>query len=61
MTAKRERALRNALASSKIEGLPVSKQTEIDCIRYLEGQVDAAALVNEILQRCQNQCTAHKG
>lgn len=51
MTEKREQALRNALASSRMEGLPVTKQTEADCIRYLEGRVDTATLVKEILQR----------
>jgi len=51
MTAKRTLALRNAMASSRIEGLPVSKQTEQDCIRYLEGRIDTAALIHEVLQR----------
>ena len=51
MTIKREQALRKALASSRMEGLPVSKQTEQDCVRYLEGKVDTATLVREILQR----------
>ncbi len=51
MTARREQALRNALASSRMEGLPVSQQTEKDCIRYLEGRVDTATLVREILEK----------
>lgn len=51
MTIRREQALRNALASSRMEGLPVSKQTEQDCIRYLEGRVDTATLVREILEK----------
>ena len=37
MTTKREQAMRNAVASARMEGLPVSKQTERDCVRYLEG------------------------
>ena len=57
MTVKREQALHNALASSRMEGLQVSKQTEQDCLRYLEGRVDAAALVREVLQR-QRQLSA---
>ena len=51
MTAKRERALRNAVASAQMEGLSVSKQTEQDCMRYLEGKLDTAALVQEVLKR----------
>lgn len=51
MTAKRERALRNAIASARMEGLSVSEQTEQDCVRYLEGKLDTAALVQEVLNR----------
>ena len=40
MTTKREQAMRNAVASARMEGLPVSKQTERDCVRYLEGRID---------------------
>lgn len=42
MTTKREQAMRNAVASARMEGLPVSKQTERDCVRYLEGRIDTA-------------------
>ena len=49
MTTKREQAMRNAVASARMEGLPVSKQTERDCVRYLEGRIDTATLVQEIL------------
>ena len=51
MTTKREQAMRNAVASARMEGLPVSKQTERDCVRYLEGRIDTATLVQEILNR----------
>lgn len=51
MTAKREQAMKNAFASSRMEGLSISKQTEQDCLRYLEGRVDTATLVREILQK----------
>ena len=44
MTTKREQAMRNAVASARMEGLPVSKQTERDCVRYLEGRIDTATL-----------------
>ena len=49
MTTKREQAMRNAVASARMEGLPVSKQTERDCVRYLEGRIDTVTLVQEIL------------
>jgi len=51
MTAKREQAMRNAFASSRMEGLPVSGQTEKECLRYLEGHIDAKTLVQEILKK----------
>lgn len=61
MTAKRERALRNAIASARMEGLHVSKQTEQDCVRYLEGKLDTAALVQEVLNRQRGkQMTARR-
>ena len=61
MTAKRERALRNAVASARMEGLFVSKQTEQDCVRYLEGKLDTAALVQEVLNRQRGkQMTARR-
>lgn len=61
MTAKRERALRNAIASARMEGLFVSKQTEQDCVRYLEGKLDTAALVQEVLNRQRGkQMTARR-
>jgi len=61
MTAKRERALRNAIASARMEGLSVSKQTEQDCVRYLEGKLDTAALVQEVLNRQRGkQMTARR-
>ena len=61
MTAKRERALRNAIASARMEGLPVSKQTERDCVRYLEGKLDTVALVQEVLNRQRGkQMTARR-
>lgn len=58
MTAKRQQALRNAVASARMEGLVVTKQTEQDCIRYLEGKIDTETLVREALNRCRRQNTA---
>ena len=47
----REQALENALASSRIEGFPVTEQTCMDCRRFMEGEVDARTLAAEILER----------
>ena len=44
-------ALRSALASSKMEGLPITRQTEQDCIRLLNNEISVADIVREILQR----------
>ena len=55
MTAKYERALRSAVASARIEGLDVSRQTEQDCRRYLEGKMDTDTLIREALRRYHEQ------
>lgn len=47
----REQALENALASSRIEGFPVTEQTRWDGRRFMEGEVDARTLAAEILER----------
>ena len=44
MTVKREKAFRNAIASTRMEGLSFSKKSEQDCLRYLDGHLDAAVL-----------------
>ena len=43
--------LRNALASSRMEGFPVTKQTENDCVRLLSGEISVDELVREIMAR----------
>ena len=43
--------LQNALASSRMEGFPVTKQTENDCVRLLNGEVSVDELVREIMAR----------
>ena len=40
----REQALKNALASSRIEGDEVPEQTCADCRRLMDGKVDARTL-----------------
>lgn len=55
MTAKQERALRNAVASARMEGVLISAQTERDCKRYLEGKIDTDTLVREALKRYHAQ------
>lgn len=47
----REQTLENALASSSIEGFPVTEQTRMDCRRFMEGEADARTLAAEILER----------
>ena len=47
----REQALENALASSRREGSEVTDQTRRDCLRLMEGKVDARTLAAEILAR----------
>lgn len=51
----REKALNNALASSRMEGLPVTNRTREDCLRYLDGRVDAQTLIRELRQQYRLQ------
>ena len=39
MSEKEYRALRSALASTRMEGFEVTEQTEKDCIRLLSGDI----------------------
>lgn len=55
MTAKKDQALRNAMASARMEGLSVSAQTERDCECYLDGKIDTNTLVREALKRYHSQ------
>lgn len=52
MTKKRENAIRNALASARMEGFPVPERTERECVRFLEGNLDAISFVQEVLKNC---------
>ena len=45
------KTLRNALASTQMEGFVVTQQTEMDCVRLLSGEISVADLVGEILKR----------
>lgn len=51
MSEKEYLSLKNALASTHMEGFPVSAQTEDDCIRLLSGSICVSDLVAEILGR----------
>lgn len=51
MSEKEYRALRDALASSRMEGYTITAQTEQDCARLLRGEISVAALVQEIVAR----------
>lgn len=44
-------ALKNALASARMEGFIVTKQTVTDCERLLTKQISVADMVKEILAR----------
>ena len=51
MSEKEYRALRSALASTRMEGFEVTEQAEKDCIRLLSGDISVADLVKEIVSR----------
>lgn len=51
MSEREYEALRNALASVRMEGFSVSEQTEQDCIRLMNGEISVSDLVKEILAR----------
>lgn len=55
MTARREQALRNAVASARMEGLRITPQTEQDCKCYLEGKMDTETPVQKALERYRGQ------
>ena len=54
-TVARKRALANAVASARMEGLEISEQEKRDCLRYLDGKIDTATLVREALKRQKKQ------
>ena len=43
--------LRSALASARMEGFPVTEETETDCERLLRGEISVEELVKEIMCR----------
>ena len=51
MSERDYKFLQNALASTRMEGFPVTQQMENDCIRVLSGELSVADLVREILAR----------
>lgn len=51
VSSREYRSLQNALASSRIEGLQVTEQTERDCARLINGKTTADNIVAEILRR----------
>ena len=51
MQAYTERALRNAIASTEMEGYRVTPRLERDCRRLLNGEISVETLVREMLQR----------
>ena len=51
MSEREYEALRSALASTRMEGFPVTEQTENDCLRLLKGEISIADIVKEIMSR----------
>ena len=52
LLSERERqSLRNALASTRMEGFEVTEQMVKDCVRLMRGEVSVEALVAEIAKR----------
>ena len=43
--------LKNALASTGMEGFQITEQTEKDCIRLISGEISIGDLVFEIIHR----------
>lgn len=51
MSEKEYMELKNALASTRMEGYEITEQTERDCTRLMNGEVSVTELVKEILSR----------
>ena len=51
MSEREYNALQSALASVRMEGFPVTRQTEADCVRLLNGEISVDELVREIMAR----------
>lgn len=47
----KEEALKNALASSSMEGFPVSPEIVRNCRRLLNGKADVDTLIRELLEQ----------
>lgn len=51
MSEKEYMELKNALASTRMEGYEITEQTKSDCTRLMNGEVSVSELVKEILGR----------
>ncbi len=51
MNEKDYKNLKIALASSAMEGLNITRQTEADCIRLINGEITVDEMVGEIIAR----------
>lgn len=51
MNEKDYKNLKIALASSAMEGLNITRQTEADCIRLINGEVTVGEMIGEIIAR----------
>lgn len=51
MTELQYQYLRDALASARIEGHEITKQTVQDCIRLIDGEISVADMIQEFKAR----------
>ena len=51
MTEEQYQDLRDALASARIEGHEITKQTELDCIRLIDGEISVEEIIREFKAR----------
>ena len=51
MSEREYASLKSALASTRMEGYEVTKQTEQDCVRLMRGEISVNDLVREIMSR----------
>ncbi len=54
MSEREYNNLKIAMASSAMEGFPVTAQTERDCIRLMNGDISIEEMVHEIISRHKN-------
>lgn len=61
MSEREYASLKNALASTRMEGFDVTEQTVQDCVRLMDGDISVAELVKEIFEPSGNGCVIGMG